>query len=885
VNKNLFKFVWQNSRREQLGILLLILLSLPFYWVSLEIPKRIVNEALQGRAFRGGSGTVPATQVSPWIPDWLGGSVRLDQMEFLFVLSGIYLVLVLINGAFKYAINLQKGILGERMLRRMRYQLVDLFLRFRPEAARAAKPAEIASMVKDEVEPIGGFIGDAFIQPAFLGTQALTALAFIIVQNVWLGMVALVIVLIQSVIIPLLRREQIRLGRERQLASRRLAGRIGEIVEGAPAILTHGTAPFNLAEVGTRLSGLFHIRADLFRRKFAVKFLNNLLSQITPFLFFSVGGYFAIRGSLDIGQLVAVIAAYRDLPPPIKELIDWDQQRLDVNVKYEQIVSQFVPDDQVKPVKDLDPEKFAKDPIVLESLQVIDRLGTPLFDAISSKLGRPKHIALVGPPGRGRSALARALGRQITEYRGAIRIGGFSLAELPPEVASRSIAFTSTEPGLFQGSIRDNIVFSLNRIVPKRDLDGARTRQERVLYMEALLSGNLVIGPTDDWVDYEAAGVKGPNELDKLILEILADVGLHDDVYRLGLLGRLDPASGDDVKQRLVEARHGMAHLLRSGDLERYVETFDPSQYNSNATVGENLLFGATANGSLSDARLAADARFRRLLADEGLMAPLLGMGNKIAETTIEMFDGLPPGNALFERYSFIRAEEMPEYKRIVSGGPGGPAGVAGADQGRLIGLALSYIEPRHRFRLLDDELKARIVRARAALRRLRPSALPATIEFYDPDRPMLSASIKDNLLFGRLAFDLPDAEEKVWQVMREVLTSHKLEPLVYRTGLQFDIGPQGKHLDQRQRVAVDLARCLIRRPEVLIVDGSFSVYDGAQAQTVMAAVRRRMKDMTLVAAVGDRSEAKGFDQVFLFEGQRVEVLMPEERTEGALQS
>ena len=39
-----------------------------------------------------------------------------------------------------------------------------------------------------------------------------------------------------------------------------------------------------------------------------VKFLNNLLAQLTPFFFYAVGGYFALRGRLDIGQLVAVIA-------------------------------------------------------------------------------------------------------------------------------------------------------------------------------------------------------------------------------------------------------------------------------------------------------------------------------------------------------------------------------------------------------------------------------------------------------------------------------------------------------------------------------------------------------------------------------------------------
>ena len=115
--------------------------------------------------------------------------------------------------------------------------------------------------------------------------------------------------------------------------------------------------------------------------------------------------------------------------------------------------------------------------------------------------------------------------------------------------------------------------------------------------------------------------------------------------------------------------------------------------------------------------------------------------------------------------------------------------------------------------------------------------------------------------------------EEKVWQAMREVLDSHGLEAAVYRIGLDFDVGPQGKHLDARQRAAVDLARCLVRRPGILVVDGSFSVYDGRQARAVMAEVRRMMHDATLIAGVGDPAEAEGFDQLFLFEGQRIEVV------------
>ena len=51
-------------------------------------------------------------------------------MPYLMLLCGAFLAIVLINGAFKYCINTFKGRLGERMLRRFRYQLYLRLLRF-----------------------------------------------------------------------------------------------------------------------------------------------------------------------------------------------------------------------------------------------------------------------------------------------------------------------------------------------------------------------------------------------------------------------------------------------------------------------------------------------------------------------------------------------------------------------------------------------------------------------------------------------------------------------------------------------------------------------------------------------------------------------------------
>lgn len=244
---SLFRYIWKNSRREQIILLVVVVASLPFYFVSLDIPKFIINDAIQGRAFADGRDATLAFRLST--PSILGlpsvtmfEGVRLNQFQYLFGLSGAFLFLVLINGAFKYVINLRKGILGERLLQGLRLDLFKLLLRINPESARHIKPSEAATVIKDEAEPIGGFVGDAFVQPVFLGGQAATALAFILLQNFALGLSAAAVVLVQAVIIPRLRREQVRLAKQRQERSRALAGRIGEAVGGLAEIGNHGAS-------------------------------------------------------------------------------------------------------------------------------------------------------------------------------------------------------------------------------------------------------------------------------------------------------------------------------------------------------------------------------------------------------------------------------------------------------------------------------------------------------------------------------------------------------------------------------------------------------------------------------------------------------------------
>src|SRR5579863_2970816 len=112
---SVYRFILRHSLKQQIILLVLTLVSFPFLYYSLDLPKTIVNQAIGGKHF-------PAT--------FLG--MQFDQIPYLMTLCGLFLLLVFINGGFKYYINTIKGQLGERMLRRFRYALYLRLLRFPP---------------------------------------------------------------------------------------------------------------------------------------------------------------------------------------------------------------------------------------------------------------------------------------------------------------------------------------------------------------------------------------------------------------------------------------------------------------------------------------------------------------------------------------------------------------------------------------------------------------------------------------------------------------------------------------------------------------------------------------------------------------------------------
>ncbi|MFD0917331.1 ABC transporter transmembrane domain-containing protein [Pseudahrensia aquimaris] len=896
LDKNLLRYVWKQTRPEQIWILFVILASMPTYFMVLNLPVRIINEPIQGIGFEQPNATKQFLELSLGLPDFLGGTTwkifdgfTLERWPYLIALSTAFLALVCINGLFKFYINTYKGRLGERMLRRMRYDLVDRVLRFPINQFRRVKGSEVASMVKDEVEPFGEFIGDAFVQPAFLGGQALVAFIFILTNSFWLGMIAVGIIAIQVTLIPYLRRRVLELGRMRQLTARLLSGRIGEIVESITAVRVNDTSNYERAELSHRLGKIFFIRYELYQRKFFIKFINNFLAQLTPFLFYVVGGYFAIRGTLNVGQLIGVINAYKDLPSPINGLIMWDQKRVDINIKYAQIVEQF----NVKGVADARMQENSDEPvppitgdILVSNLSVIDETGSVLIEDADFTLPVTSITAAIGPLGSGAGAVANTLAGLYEPTSGRMTIGGKRVEDLPERVRGRRFAYVGSDTYLPQSTLLETMLYVTKHAPLRTRPDTEEFRLHPREEVEAKASGNTLLDFYADWVDYDAMGISGPDEVYPKVRDVLTVVELDQTVYELAMRQLLDPKKDEALCGQLIQMRKKFRARVEDADLAQYIELFDWERFNPQATIAENLLFGTLIeDDDVSMANIADNAHLMEVLHSQGLDRELYKMGVELAETAIELFADLSPDNPFFEQLNFMTPEQLEAYPPILARArEKGFEGVSELDRKMLMQLPFGYIEPRNRLRLLDEALQERFLKARKAFHQDLPDDMRERLSIYNIDAYNQLNSVQDNILYGRVVYGSSVAMERIQQEIRTLLEENGLEDDMFRAGLEFDIGAGGKRLTENQRQRIVLARALLKGADMLIVNRGLNGLDTRVQERLIKNVLERARGKTnqrpfgIYWALATPSLAKQFDRVLVYDRQTlVEDGTPEE--------
>ncbi|MFF4578657.1 ABC transporter ATP-binding protein [Streptomyces sp. NPDC001389] len=205
----------------------------------------------------------------------------------------------------------------------------------------------------------------------------------------------------------------------------------------------------------------------------------TLVSALALALVYGLGGYYALRGSLEAGSVVALALLLTRLYAPLTALAGARVEVMSAMVSFERVfeVLDLVPLIAEKPdarrvpdgpvAVEFDRVSFgypSPDKVSLASLEevaVLDaRGGTRVLHEVSFRAEPGQMVALVGSSGAGKSTIAQLLPRLYDADAGTVRLGGIDVRDLTADSIRDTLGMVTQDGHLFHDSVRANLLLA-----------------------------------------------------------------------------------------------------------------------------------------------------------------------------------------------------------------------------------------------------------------------------------------------------------------------------------------------------------------------------------------------------------------------------------------
>ena len=292
----LFGYIWRASGRHQLVLCLMSVAVFLLSTVPLELQRRIVNDAIAN-----------------------------GSRAAILGLALAYAGFALLEGGIKLGLNIYRAWVSERAVLHLRRRIGALTANAVAAEDRALAEGVEISMILSEAEPIGGFVGISFSEPLLQGGLLCSVFGYLVWLEPWMAMLSIAVFSPQLVFVPLLQRAINRRAADRILTLREVSG---EIV---------GASTGSAAAQNGRIDHVFSLDMGIYKLKFSMNFLMNLMHHLGVATALGVGGLLAIQGRLEVGTVVAFVSGLAKVNDPWGDVVNWFREMTVVAMRFRMV--------------------------------------------------------------------------------------------------------------------------------------------------------------------------------------------------------------------------------------------------------------------------------------------------------------------------------------------------------------------------------------------------------------------------------------------------------------------------------------------------------------------------------------------------------------------
>ncbi|AQA20618.1 ABC transporter family protein [Rhodococcus sp. MTM3W5.2] len=248
---------------------------------------------------------------------------------------------------------------------------------------------------------------------------------------------------------------------------------------GATLVKLFGRPAEESAEFATRAGRVrdIGVRTAMVQSAFVTAL--TLVSALALALVYGLGGFYALKGQLDAGSVVALALLLTRLYAPLTALASARVEVMSALVSFERVFEVLdlepliaekpnplpVPDGPVS--VEFDKVRFAypsADKVSLASLEEVAQLdnrgGVEVLHELSFRVEPGQMVALVGSSGAGKSTIAQLVPRLYDADSGAVRLSGVDVRELSAASIRGAVGMVTQDGHLFHESIRANLLLA-----------------------------------------------------------------------------------------------------------------------------------------------------------------------------------------------------------------------------------------------------------------------------------------------------------------------------------------------------------------------------------------------------------------------------------------
>jgi ATP-binding cassette subfamily B protein/subfamily B ATP-binding cassette protein MsbA len=196
-----------------------------------------------------------------------------------------------------------------------------------------------------------------------------------------------------------------------------------------------------------------------------------LIGSLGTALILWYGAGEVMAGRLTLGELVLFLSYLALFYVPINQIHSVNHMLQHALAASERVfeVLDAVPEVADRPGVTV-PQRKVEGSVRFEQVQFHYRADVPVLKDLSLSVAAGERVALVGPSGAGKSTLLKLLMRFYDVTDGAVLIDGLDLRDMPLAYLRQQIGFVQQEPFLFNGTVRENILYA--------DLEASQERLE-----------------------------------------------------------------------------------------------------------------------------------------------------------------------------------------------------------------------------------------------------------------------------------------------------------------------------------------------------------------------------------------------------------------------